>query len=174
MKVFGRLVILLLPLFLGGCVGRELEERAFPSILAVEWEDYEDVFIEKERDSIKFLDYSHVKAVVFERSFARDLTGLEKMTQALFEDPEFAGNTLIFMGDDDALDLAEEKSSKIGKELQEYYKNHDQESNGVTLTDLVNFFNNQEAALEVPLVKIQKGSLIPSGSVNIQLEKGNP
>jgi len=153
-------------LLLGGCAGRELEDRSFPSVLVVEWDDRDD-FLEKE-DRIRDMDYSHVKAVLFEMKFAKETEELEKVVKKLQDNPEFAGNTLLFLGDEEALDLADDEEAGYGKELKDYYKNHDREDESVTLTDLLYFFQNGEEMLAVPLLKVERDSLIPYSYVNIQ------
>ena len=166
-------------LLLGGCSGRELEDREFPSVLVYFEEDFqesgrlqksgqeESSRLQKsgQKESSRYLDYSQTKAVIFEDDLAEEPELMQEAVEYLKERPEFAGNLLIFVGDDEVLTLAEKED--LGNELQDYYKNHNLELSAVTLTELINFFQNQEESLSIPILRESGKNLFPQGEVRL-------
>lgn len=142
-------------LSLCGCTQRELEDREFPSVLTVPAGDLENLQAVRQSESSKFLDYSHTKAVIFSEDVIKDQKKLGKVLAYLGSHPEFARNMLVFIGGREELETAVKKKDKIGFELSDYYKNRPKkdEKDPVTLTDLWNFWNNQEDEIQIPRVK---------------------
>lgn len=157
-------------LCLSGCAGRELEDREFPTVLTVPTGNLESLQDMRQSDSRKFLDYSHTKAVIFHEDVAEDWEKLGKALNYLEIHPEFAKNMLVFIGGDEELKKASEKKDKVGSELADYYKNQpgSEEKNSVTLTELWNYWSNEEEEISVPTVKVSGKSLAPEGTKKLK------
>ena len=163
MKTVWKIVLLLgTAVLLGGCSGRELEDREFPSALTISDQD-----LEKQKESSKYLDYSQTKAVILEETLLEEPDRLQETVKYLKDHPEFARNMLIFVGSEEVLELAGEQKDDIGNELQDYYKNRVLEEPTVTLTDLINFYHNKEESLTIPTLNVSGEKLFPKGTVKL-------
>ena len=108
-----RVVIVLgLCALLGGCGRRELEDRRFPTVLTAETGNI------KAQDS-KYIDYGHVKAVILSRETAENGQMLREILSYLENNPVFARNILIYVGDEETLEAAKKKEEDTGIYLED-------------------------------------------------------
>ena len=163
-------------LALTGCSAQELEARDFVSVLTIPEGDSESLLVERQRKSTCILDYSHTKAVILDRALAQNPEELDEALKTLLSRPEFAWNLLLFTGEEETLQRAEEKKEKLGLELAAYYKNHeaDVQEQGrsadlapVTLLDLWNWRTGGRGELNLPVLNWQEDSLIPEGVLKL-------
>lgn len=75
----------------------------------------------------KYVDYSQVKAIIWGKDLVKKSQLYEEVTQWLEENPQFAGNILVFQGktQDVSLETIQEKAQgKPGFYLENLYKNN--------------------------------------------------
>ena len=159
-------------LLLTGCAKRELEDRSFPSVLAVATADVEQEQNRKQEESSQYIDYGHVKAVILSKEVAEDGESLKEVLLYLENRPVFARSILIFVGDEQVLKAAETDSEQMGAYLEKLYKNQPKGSNfsGTALKEMLNYLHNLEESIEVPYLKWSDGKAIPDKSLTIQQE----
>ncbi len=148
-------------------MGRELEDRAFPSVITVPTENMEELDALRQREHVQYLDYSHTKAVLFKEEVAEDPQKLQKALEYFRKRPEFALNMIVFAGGQEELELAEKEEKKVGNELQDFYKNQPKEEKetSVTLKDLIYFYDNGKQELALPRVTVSGKKLLPKGTL---------
>ena len=151
-------------LALSGCSGQELEACDFVSVLTIPEGDTERLIAERQRKNSRTLDYSHTKAVILDTDLAQNPEELDKILECLVSRPEFAWNLLIFTGEKEVLQKAEEEKEKLGLELAAYYKNR---RSPVTLLDFWNWRTGVSGELQLPVLVCQEDSLIPEGFLTI-------
>lgn len=145
------MVAVLACLFLTGCGRRELEDRRFPTVLVAETGNIRRQEEEKQAQSSKYIDYGHVKAVILAEDAAEDGDALKEILSYLENDPVFARNMLMFVGDEEVCALAAEDEEKMGMYLENLAKN--QPGGGkeeLALKDFLNYLHNTEPSIQVP------------------------
>lgn len=160
----------LLCLTLTGCGRRELEDRSFPTVLVAETGNIRAQEEEKQVGSSKYMDYGHVKAVIISEEAAEDAGALKEILSYLENDPVFARNILMFVGDEEVCELAEE-DEKMGMYLEDLAKNQpDGGEEELPLKDLLNFLHNTEPFIRIPGLREEEGEVLPGGSVELTQE----
>ncbi len=101
-------------LLLTGCAKRELEDRSFPSVLAITTAEVEKEQNLKQEESSQYIDYGHVKAVILSQEIAEDGESLKEVLLYLEDRPVFARSIFIFAGDEQVLKAAETDSEQMG------------------------------------------------------------
>jgi hypothetical protein len=177
-------VLLLMVCLLTGCAGRELEDRAFPTVLAAENDTFPRQLEKYQKESARLVDYSHVKAILFSQEAITDEKIREEILKFLEADPAFARNILIYIGDEEALSLvrgAEEETILSGtgetskEDLGLYLEdlaNTQEES--LTLGGLLYGIHNGGISLEIPGLQVQDGILVPGEKLYTLPDSGNP
>ena len=161
---------ILMPLCLAGCANRELEDRSFPSAMVVREAGIEASMEEQQNQSRLYLDYGHVKAVLINKALVPDIQNLKEILAYLEKRPVFARNILVFAAEDDVLEAAQARVDEIGPLLEDLYKNQPKgkERQDVALADMLNFWHNHEAAIEVPVLILKEGDIILDDSVTVE------
>ena len=106
--------VLMTALLLTGCAKRELEDRSFPSVLAITTAEVEKEQNLKQEESSQYIDYGHVKAVILSQEIAEDGESLKEVLLYLEDRPVFARSIFIFAGDEQVLKAAETDSEQMG------------------------------------------------------------
>ena len=160
-KVLGGAAALLL--LLGGCTARELEERLFPAafeireneekvrisfawyegngpedaLTSLEGDSLEDVLGKVEGYGEKYMDYSHVKAIILDEGLLEKKERREELLTWLANDPAFSANLILYPMEESGLTLkkAQERSGgEAGAYLENLYENSEVlGSRGITL-----------------------------------------
>ena len=82
--------------FLSGCAESELEDREFPTILAVSAEsDFTREWLDGLQKGTKKIDYNHLKVILVEREFLEDEDAMAEMTSLLKEDKNVPLNAYV-------------------------------------------------------------------------------
>lgn len=170
------MVIIPLLLFLTGCSTTELEERSFPMLVAVEYEDgnirYRDAFPKEDdtgRLGAKEKDYNHLKVFVFEEDFLEHKGAYETLVTELSEKEKFPRNTYVCVIDDveELFEMEREISQDLGTYVEEYLKTHEEnKSRLLTLGDLIDEQANQTFVLYFPYLDVEENVLVWKGYVN--------
>lgn len=98
-------------LCLSGCAGRELEDRAFPTVVTFTKGEPEEQQRKRQLQSGRYRDYGQVKAVVLESEAAEDPAWVEEVLRYLGNQPAFARNVLVFQGASDVLAVFEKEEN---------------------------------------------------------------
>ncbi|MCI9517574.1 MAG: hypothetical protein HFI80_11540 [Lachnospiraceae bacterium] len=167
-----RVVIVLgLCTLLGGCGRRELEDRRFPTVLTAETGNIKAQEEERQAQDSKYIDYGHVKAVILSRETAENGQMLREILSYLENNPVFARNILIYVGDEETLEAAKKKEEDTGIYLEDLAKN--QPGDGaleLPLKDLLNYLHNGEASIKLPALYTENGKILPGGSIELTQE----
>ncbi len=185
---------------LTGCSNVELENRDFPTAVAVFWEEgklevfyaipdlkgesgseekqetqeavltkgdtMEEIETSFQYQSDKYLDLSHVKAVIFGKELMRQKEKFGETLQYFEQSPVFARNMLVFSCEekdkDDILKTALQGDVSLGFYLENLYKNNPDvgKEEEVTLGDLLKKLRQGEEA-RLPEIEKDGVKLIP-------------
>ena len=187
------LLVLIMVSTLMGCSSTELEERCFPMLVAVGYEDrnvtYEMAYpkdggmLQFDANGIDFkeskekyeerlnkeADYNHLKVLVFEEDFLEHTESYKSMLDYLAEIEDFPRNTYVCVVDDieDLLELEERLSQDLGTYLEEYLKQQeDGKTYLLTLGDLMDEKDNQDMVFYLPYLEIEDNFIEWKGYVN--------
>lgn len=156
-------------LVLTGCGRRELEDRRFPTVLVAETGNIRAQEEEKQAQSSKYIDYGHVKAVILAKDAAEDADALKEILSYLEDDPVFARNILIFVGDEEVCALAAEDEKKMGMYLEDLEKNQPgAPKEELALKDFLNYLHNTEPSIQVPVLRAEGEEILPGGSMELK------
>ena len=170
------MLIVLASLLLVGCSTTELEDRCFPMLTAVEYENgkvsYQDAF-SKEDDTgklgAKVRDYAHLKVLVLEEDLLEQKSQYEAMLEELAETEKFPRNTYVCVVDDvdDLFEMEKNISQDLGTYLEEYLKKHEEKKDRLlTLGDLLDEKENQMMVLYLPYLDVEENFVEWKGYVN--------
>ena len=83
-------------LFLQGCNVAELEDKTFPVLLNIRYQDdFQNVWLNHEYAGNKEVDYNHLKVVLIERSFLEKEAEVEDMLSMLEQEKEVPWNAYV-------------------------------------------------------------------------------
>lgn len=161
--------ILILGTLLTGCGKRELEDRIFPTVLTSVDADMKKQEQDKQDDSSKYIDYGHVKAVILSDEVIKDAKSLKEVLLYFEENPYFARNILMFIGDKEVIEIANQNEGETGLYLEDLIKNKpdDQKPQETLLKDMLNYLHNRESALTIPKLKAENGEILPDETAQI-------
>ncbi len=155
-KVLYVLSIVAICIFLMGCSETELEERCFPMLAGIGYEDdrvsfngafprsdsgkegmstskakardFEKSIAEYEGHLNKQVDYNHLKVVVLEEELLEERTAYNQMLDYLEQTERFPRNTYVCVVDEleDLFDLEKKISQDLGTYLEEYIRKHEE------------------------------------------------
>lgn len=184
-------------LVLNGCSTTELEERCFPMMVSVGYEDGKvtfDAVFPKEDESgqggrrraeeIRFeqakiayenrlnrdADYNHLKVLVLEEDLLEEKDAYEDMLESLMDTENFPRNTYVCVVDevDDLDEMGKSISQDLGTYLEEYLKKQEEKKNRLlTLGDLMDEKENQTMVLYLPYLEVEENFIGWKGYVNI-------
>ena len=170
------ILIGVLGLLLVGCSTTELEERSFPMLVAISYDDgrvtYKDAFPKEDTTGAlgaKERDYNHLKVVVLEEDLLENLDIYNEVLAELAETEKFPRNTYVCTVDDveDLFELEKNISQDLGTYLEEYIKSHEEKKNRLlTLGDLLDERENQTFVLYLPYLDVEENVLVWNGYVN--------
>lgn len=162
--------VLMTALLLTGCAKRELEDRSFPSVLAITTAEVEKEQNLKQEESSQYIDYGHVKAVILSEEIAGNGESLKEVLLYLEDRPVFARSILIFAGDEQVLKAAETDSEQMGAYLEKLYKNQPKGSSfkGTALKEMLNYLHNLEESIDIPYLIWSDGKALPQDSLTIR------
>lgn len=177
MLKFRKIVMLIIGMFfITGCSTTELEERSFPMLVTIGYEDgkvlYKDAF-PKEDDigklGAKEKDYNHLKVLVFEDDLLEQQSVYEEVVAELARKENFPRNTYVCAMDDieDLFEMGKGISQDLGTYLEEYLKLHEAKKGRLlTLGDLIDEQANHTFVLYLPYLDVEENVLIWNGYVN--------
>ena len=113
-------------LFLQGCNVAELDDKAFPVLLNIRYqEDFQNVWLNHEYAGNKEVDYNHLKVVLIERSFLEKEAEVEDMLSMLEQEKEVPWNAYVMTTEScDRLAQTEGKlDTLLGNYLEELLEN---------------------------------------------------
>lgn len=163
-------------LILGGCSTTELEERCFPMMTAIGYENgkviYRDAFSKDDTTGqlgAKEKDYAHLKVLVLDEDLLEQKTQYEKMLEEQAEKENFPRNTYVCVVDDieDLFEMEKNISQDLGTYLEEYLKKHEEKKDRLlTLGDLLDEKENQMMVLYLPYLDVEENIVEWKGYVN--------
>ena len=168
--------LLLSAFLLMGCSTTELEERSFPMLVAIAYEDgtvrYKDAF--PKEDSMgnlgaKEKDYNHLKVLVFEEDLLEQPNVYEAVISKLAKQEIYPRNTYVCVMDDveDLFEMEKQISQDLGSYFEEYLKLHEAKKDRLlTLGDLIDEQANQMFVLYLPYLDVEENVLVWKGYVN--------
>lgn len=108
-------------------------------------------------ESDKRLDYSHLKAILFNRELFENTRQLTEVLGYLERQESFARNTKVFIGEWGAAGIVDGHED-AGAFLNDMYENGDylSEDKAVTLQQLLNHWHNQDRVLLIPVTALEK------------------
>lgn len=167
--------------FLVGCSTTELEERSFPMLVAISYDDgrvaYKDAFPKEDTTGVlgaKERDYNHLKVLVLEEDLLEHPEAYNEVLVEMAETERFPRNTYVCTVDDaeDLFELEKNISQDLGTYLEEYIKSHEENKNRLlTLGDLLDEKANQTFVLYLPYLEVEekyvewKGYMNTSGKI---------
>lgn len=181
---------------LTGCSTTELEERCFPMMVSVGYEDgkvsyaagfpkedengqggwntekvsFFEAKIAYEKRLNKDADYNHLKVLVLEDDLLKEKEVYKKMLEALIQTEDFPRNTYVCVVDevDDLYEMEKSISLDLGTYLEEYLKKQEEKKNRLlTLGDLIDEKENQAMVLYLPYLEVEENFMEWKGYVNI-------
>ena len=182
---------------LTGCSTTELEERCFPMMVSVGYEDWQITYgvgFPKEDEAgqrgrmrteeMSFgkakkayenrlnrdADYNHLKVLVLEEDLLEQKIVYEDMLETLMQTEDFPRNTYVCVVDevDDLDEMGKSISQDLGTYLEEYLKKQEEKKNGLlTLGDLMDEKENQTMVLYLPYLEVEENFIGWKGYVNI-------
>lgn len=157
---------------LSGCTKRELEDRSFPTVLAIANIDIEAMQEERQEASTDYIDYGHVKAIVLSKEVATDSESLKEVLLYLEKRPMFANNILVFIGNQAVLEETAEGEGELGLYLEDMYKNQprDAEYPKTILKDVLNYLHNAEAQIDIPYLEIKDKKILPVDQITLSAD----
>ena len=184
-------------LVLNGCSATELEERCFPMMVSVGYQDRKVTFdaeFPKEDESgqggrrgaeeISFeqakiayenrlnrdADYNHLKVLVLEEDLLEQKDVYEDMLESLMYTEDFPRNTYVCVVDEveELEEMEKSISQDMGTYLEEYLKKQEEKKNRLlTLGDLMDEKENQAMVLYLPYLEVEEKFIEWKGYVNI-------
>lgn len=184
-------------LLLTGCSTTELEERCFPMMVAVGYEDgkvsyaagfpkedengqggrrqseeisFDQAKIAYENRLNRDADYNHLKVLVLEGDLTEQKKVYEDMLETLMYTESFPRNTYVCVVDevDDLYEMEKSLSLDLGTYLEEYLKKQEEKKNRLlTLGDLIDEKENQAMVLYLPYLEVEENFMEWKGYVNI-------
>lgn len=176
------------------CSTTELEERCFPMLVAVGYEDgkvtygaafskedeTQNVFFTEEMDFReskskyekrlnKDADYNHLKILVLESDLLEQGTAYGAMLDNLAETEDFPRNTYVCAVEDveDLFELEKNVSQDLGTYLEEYLKQQEEKKDRLlTLGDLIDERANQTFVLYMPYFEVEENFVEWKGYMN--------
>jgi len=180
-------------LFLTGCGSTELEERCFPMLVSVGYEegkvtydagfpkeymvmqpnargvDFEESKKKFENRLNKETDYNHLKVLVFEDDFLGRATTYKSMLDYLAETESFPRNTYVCVVDDaeDLFEIENQVDQDLGTYLEEYLKKHEEKKDKLlTLGDLIDEKENIYFVSYLPYLEVEDNYIEWRGYMN--------
>ena len=180
-KVYKWCLVMLAAVWFTACGTTELEERSFPMLVAVEYDDgkvtYQDAF-SKEDDTGKLggkeKDYNHLKVLVFEDDVLEDEAAYVAVISGLAEKETFPRNTYVCAMEDveDLFEMEKEIAQDLGTYLEEYLKLHEEKKGRLlTLGDLIDEQANHMFVLYMPYLDVEENVLVWKGYMNTSGKK---
>ena len=164
--------------FLAGCGTTELEERSFPMLVAIGYDDgrvtYKDAFPKEDSTGAlgaKEKDYNHLKVLVLEEDLLEYPEVYNKVLAELAETEKYPRNTYVCVLDDvdDLFEMEKKISQDLGSYLEEYLKQHEENKGQLlTLGDLIDEKENQTLVLYLPYLDVEENVLVWNGYVNTE------
>lgn len=181
---------------LTGCSTTELEERCFPMMVSVGYEDGQVLygvafpkeekgeqaivrsaggtsFSESKRSYEKRLnkdaDYNHLKVLVLEEDFLEKNVVYDGMLEELAQTEDFPRNTYVCVIEDldDLEELEKNISQDLGTYLEEYLKKQEEQKKSLfTLGDLIDEKENQAMDLRLPYLEVEENFVEWNGYMN--------
>lgn len=176
------------------CSTTELEQRCFPMLVAVGYEDgkvtYGAAFSKEDTTKNNFLtaetafgeskskyekrlnkdaDYNHLKILVLESELLENPTAYGAMLDYLAETEDFPRNTYVCAAEDvdDLFELEKNISQDLGTYLEEYLKQQeDKKERLLTLGDLLDERVNQTFVLYMPYFEVEENFVEWKGYMN--------
>lgn len=185
------LILCVAVMLLSACASTELEERSFPILTSVGYEDGKVIYalgfpregiageesknnkekvmtvkeknfkeskIKYESRMNKLVDYNHLKVIVLEDDFIRQVNLYEEMIDYLAQKEEFPRNAYVCAVDDieDLLELEKDLPQELGSYLEEYLnKNENTKGEILTLGDLMDEKENKKLVLYIPYLEVE-------------------
>ena len=196
-KRCGSLMLMLgISVMLMGCSTTELEERCFPMMVSVGYEDGKvtygvgfpkededgqntikrsfDTSFEKSKSEYenrlnKEADYNHLKILVFEEELLEQKIAYETMLESLAQSEDFPRNTYVCAVDDveDLHEMGKNISQDLGTYLEEYLKKKEEKKNRLlTLGDLMDEKENETMVLYMPYLEVEENFVEWKGYMN--------
>lgn len=194
MRLCKLFLLAMLPSFLlAGCSTTELEERCFPMVATVGFEDgkvtycagfpkeaeikvsmvsgagFQESKAEYENRLNKISDYNHLKVLVLEEDLLEQANQYAAMLDYLAETEELPRNTYVCVVDDveDLFEMEKNISQDLGTYLEEYIKKHEEKKDRLlTLGDLIDEKENQTFVLYLPYLEVEKNLVEWKGYMN--------
>ena len=197
MKKVRFMILLLLGLsgMLIGCSTTELEERCFPMLVSVGYEDgevtYDMEFPKEENGKLqghsakkssfyeakesyenrlnKDADYNHLKVLVIEDDFLEQKKAFMDMLDVLAQTEVYPRNTYVCVMEDvdDWDEIRGSLSQDLGTYLEEYLKKKEEKKNRLlTLGDLIDEKENQTMVMYLPYLEVEENFIQWKGYVN--------
>lgn len=167
---------LLFACVLVGCSTTELEERSFPMLVAVEFENgkvtYKEAFPKEDKTGslgAREKDYSHLKVLVFEEDLLEQQAAFENVLTEWAKDERFPRNTYVCAFDDadDLFEMEKNISQDLGTYLEEFLKQHEEKKDRLlTLGDLLDEQANQSMILYLPYMEVDDNVIKWKGYMN--------
>ena len=182
---------------LTGCSTTELEERCFPMMVSVGYEDGKVIYgvgFPKEdelgKSTVKTAmaplfseskhsyenrlnrdaDYNHLKVLVIEEDLLEEKTVYEDMLEYMAQTEDFPRNTYVCVIDEveDLYELEKTLSQDLGTYLEEYLKKQEENKDRLlTLGDLMDEKENQAMVLYLPYLEVEENFVEWKGYMNI-------
>lgn len=130
--------------------------------------DFYDIEEQYKLCSAKKLDYSHLKVLILGEKMMQNEEVLTEFLDYVQNNYEISKNTYIFLVKEDVkniVDYNKNVENGIGEYLDRLYKNNlvDSEKEEITLGSLINAKNNDDLAIQLPLLTILNNDLAIDG-----------
>lgn len=166
---------------LSGCKAAELEERSFPMLVAVGLSDtketeYTYVFANEWSDINSYLDYNHLKVILFEEEFLADGIAYNELLAEIQEEETFPRNTYVCAASDaeGILEAGEELAVDVGTYIENMLKAQERmdKKHMPAVGDLLDDKENRMRIWNLPILTVRDGQIEITDYY--QIEYGSP
>lgn len=140
-----------------GIAGEE-NKTTKANVMTVKQKDFKESKMKYESRMNKLVDYNHLKVIVLEEDFIKQIQLYEEMIDYLAQTEEFPRNTYVCAVDDveELMEIETDLSQELGTYLEEYLnKNENAKGDILTLGDLMDEKENKKMVLYIPYLEVE-------------------
>ncbi|BBF42147.1 spore germination protein [Lachnospiraceae bacterium KM106-2] len=133
-----------------------------------EGDDYIQIEEQYKLQSEKLLDYSHLKAIILGKEFAKNKDRMKSFLDYVESNYQLSKKTLIFLADEKAEDIIKMNGdipNGIGSYLERLYQNNlgNSEKKEIVLASLLQVKNNSDQSIFLPRLQINEKRILING-----------
>lgn len=137
-------------------------------VVSFEGDNFQKIEEDYGYQSQKRLDYSHLKAIIFQSDLLKDENYVKNILEYMEQNYEISKNTKVYItgnSTEELLSLDEEMSGNVGNYLENIYKNNRSTFSVemCTLEDMINAMNNKDQVVYLPVLRMEDKQIVVEG-----------